>query len=136
MYQYHGWAVILESASADGESNDEHEIVQSIKDYIEVLKKGSDIIDIKGINGQYHFWMTGLWNHEPSSKYNPISIMEYIGSKAPGSYGMLYVCNDEDAEHYNEFRAYILSRGKLDEHKDPFLSPLIPVVTDEYELED
>ncbi|CAM4527531.1 MULTISPECIES: Imm7 family immunity protein [Paenibacillus] len=135
MYQYHGWAVILEN-TGDGETSNERVniVFETVKNYIESLKPSVDVLDVKAINGQYHLWMTGLWNREPSLKFTPVEIMKNVGSIAPGSYGMLYVFNDEHPEYFNEFSVYVLSRGRLEQKYDPFLSPLIPVVADDSEF--
>ncbi|WIV19802.1 Imm7 family immunity protein [Paenibacillus polygoni] len=136
MYQYHGWAVILESTGDEVSNEKEIKIVEAIKKYIEDLQLNVDVLDMKAVNGQYHLWMTGLWNREPSLKFSPVEIMKDIGIIAPGSYGMLYVFNDEHPKHFNEFRVYALARGNVEEKGDPFLSPLIPVVTDDIEAAD
>ncbi|MGR6542089.1 Imm7 family immunity protein [Paenibacillus tundrae] len=60
--------------------------------------------------------------------------MKTIGVMAPGSYGMLYVFNDEHPKHFNEFNVYVLTRGNVEERNDPFLSPLIPTVADDSEF--
>ncbi|WP_145049320.1 Imm7 family immunity protein [Paenibacillus xylanexedens] len=134
MYQYHGWAVILESTSDD--TSDEREIntLNRVKKYIEDLQPNVDVLDIKAINGQFHLWMTGLWNREPSSRFSPVEIMKTIGVMAPGSYGMLYVFNDEHPKRFNEFNVYVLVRGNVEERNDPFLSPFIPNVADDFEF--
>lgn len=131
MYQYHGWAVVLESTGDEASNEREVNIFETVKKYIEDLQPNVDVLDIKAINGQYHLWMTGLWNREPSSKFNPVEIMKNIGVIAPGSYGMLYVFNDEHPKHFNEFKVYVLARGNVEEKHDPFLSPLIPVMADD-----
>ena len=53
-----------------------------------------------------------------------------------GSYGLLYVLDDEDyqdGDYQNEFRVWRLVRGALEERSDPFLSPFIPTVEDPYD---
>lgn len=134
MYQYHGWAVILESTSDDTSDEREMNTLNRVKKYIEELQPNVDVLDIKAINGQFHLWMTGLWNREPSSKFSPVETMKTIGVMAPGSYGMLYVFNDEHPKHFNEFNVYVLTRGNVEERNDPFLSPFIPTVADDSEF--
>lgn len=112
MYQYHGFAVVLESTGDEAGNESEVNIFESVKKYIEDLQSNVDVLDMKAINGQYHLWMTGLWNREPSSKFSPVEIMKNIGIIAPGSYGMLYVFNDEHPKCFNEFEVYVLPRGK------------------------
>lgn len=134
MYQYHGWAVVLESTGDETSNEKEINIFESIKKFVEDLQPNVDVLEMRAINGQYHLWMTGLWNREPSSRFNPVEIMKNIGNLAPGSYGMLYVFNDEHPKFFNEFKVYVLSRGTIEEKDDPFLSPLIPVVADDSEF--
>ncbi|MEF2964200.1 Imm7 family immunity protein [Paenibacillus sp. M1] len=134
MYQYHGWAVILESTGDEASNEREVNVLDTVKKYIEDLQPNVDVLDMKAINGQFHLWLTGLWNREPSSKFSPVEIMKNVGIIAPGSYGMLYVFNDEHPKHFNEFKVYVLTRGNIEERDDPFLSPLIPVVADDSEL--
>jgi Immunity protein 7 len=38
--------------------------------------------------------------------------------------------NDEDVAHPNQFRVWVLRRGTLVEHGNPFLSPYFPTVED------
>ncbi|PZD93001.1 hypothetical protein DNH61_24745 [Paenibacillus sambharensis] len=134
MYQYHGWAVVIEGTGDEAGNGGKVNIYEKVKKYIEDLQPNVDVLDMKAINGQYHLWMTGLWNREPSSKFSPAEIMNNIGIIAPGSYGMLYVFNNEHPKHSNEFKVYVLARGNVEEKNDPFLSPLIPVVADDSDI--
>ncbi|MGN7360398.1 Imm7 family immunity protein [Paenibacillus sp. SAF-054] len=134
MYQYHGWAVVLESTGDEPSNEKEINIFESIKKFVEDLQPKVDVLEMKAINGQYHLSMTGLLNHEPSSKFNPVEIMKNIGKVAPGSYGMLYVFNDEHPIYFNKFKVFVLARGSIEEKDDPFLSPFIPVVADDSEF--
>lgn len=135
MYQYHGWAVL--SISVDDESNhiEDSKMLLQVHNYISKMKDNMDIIEVKAINGQYHFWMTGFSNHKPQSQYNPINILKELGRLALGSYGTLYVYDDEDSVYFNEFRVYVLTRGKVSEKSDTFLSPLIPTIANKSEFE-
>ena len=76
-------------------------------------------------------------NHrgEPSA----LRILYWLAEHGPGSYGLVYVHDDEDTsrtnsfgaspiDHTNEFRVWRLLRGAVDELSDPFLSPLVPRV--------
>lgn len=135
MYQYHGWAVL--SISVDDESNhiEDSKMLLQVQNYISKLKDNIDIIEVKAINGQYHFLMTGFANHKIISEYNPINIFRHIGILASGSYGILYVYDDEDLEYFNEFRVYVLTRGDISEKSDTYLSPLIPTVANKSKFE-
>ena len=66
-----------------------------------------------------------------------VNLFQYIAKIAPGSYGLLYIRDDEDHlrgnDYENCFRVWRLCRGTLIELDDPFLSPAIPVVEDPYD---
>ena len=50
--------------------------------------------------------------------------------KAIGSYGLLYVMNDEAKIENNSFVIYKLARGRIERVVDNLLSPFIPTVED------
>jgi hypothetical protein len=53
-----------------------------------------------------------------------------IGQLAPGSYGLLYVHDDEDAGRDNSWVVYTMTRGMVAERSDTWLSPVVPVLQD------
>lgn len=53
-----------------------------------------------------------------------------VGRRAPGSYGLLHVRDDEHAGRDNEVLVLRLVRGEVTEHAEPLLSPCIPVLED------
>ena len=74
--------------------------------------------------------LAGLANYRGILEDDLINVFREIGEKAPGSYGLLYIADDENVEFDNEFRVGKLVRGKLEFVFDPFLSPRIPVIED------
>jgi hypothetical protein len=105
-------------------------IVNQIKDHIKELDWKHGVLDIRVINGAFHIWSSGHHNHKATGAYCPIEFFQYIAKVAPGSYGILYVFDDEDMidDNSNKFKVYVLAKGSLLEHKDPFLSPFVPTV--------
>ncbi|MEO2207978.1 Imm7 family immunity protein [Paenibacillus pabuli] len=133
MYEYHGWATIRESASFE-EDEDQYDLaIEHLQNYIEELNWTSGVLDLRAVNGDFQLWVAGLNNHQPESKDDPIEVMKKVGELAQGSYGVLYVRDSDDAESSNQFKVYTLIRGKVTENDDPFLSPFIPTLEDEYE---
>lgn len=58
-----------------------------------------------------------------------INIISKIGQIATGSYGLIYLYNDEDTHgKENMFQVFSMVRGVVDEKRDPFLSPIIPTL--------
>jgi hypothetical protein len=65
-------------------------------------------------------------NHRPASVW---SLMEFIAEQSPGSYGVVFVHDDEDngARMSNDFsqsfRVWRILDGQITEHADPLFSP-------------
>lgn len=69
-----------------------------------------------------------------------IELLHWLAENGPGSYGLVYVHDDEDdgergrlygrvsADHSNEFRVWRLVGGMVEELGDPFLSPIVPLI--------
>lgn len=52
----------------------------------------------------------------------------YVGEVAIGSYGLLYLYDDEDPIKDNSFKVYRLCKGKVVEFDDQLLSPFNPTI--------
>ena len=59
-----------------------------------------------------------------------INLYNLVAEKAIGSYGLLYVYDDESKSDNNRFVIYKLARGKIEKSADSLLSPCIPTVED------
>lgn len=131
MYEFHGWITLRETF--ENREMDEcqiSKIASDIKLHIEKLNWYHGVIGIRPINVEYYIWTVGASNHKPQDSDSPVEFFRYIGKMAPGSYGILYVIDDEDMsdENYNKFKVYVLKKGTVEERNDPFLSPFTPTV--------
>lgn len=134
MFQFHGWIKIV----ADGW---DPEILAStlfqemtVTRLNEIIGKHSDAFSIFEArvtgNNMVMVLVHGLRNHRSEEVFR---LFTEIGEKFPKSYGLLYA-QDDESENYNEFRVFRLARGELKEFADPFLSPCIPGIEDEYSV--
>lgn len=75
-------------------------------------------------------------NHRASPLWD---LIKWLANASQGTYGIVYVHDDEDCQgvthygrgqldHDNEFRVWVVKRGTVSEHQDPFLSPIVPEV--------
>ncbi|GBG10436.1 MULTISPECIES: Imm7 family immunity protein [Paenibacillus] len=130
MFEFHGWVVLRYHTHDTNETFQD----KSYSDFINYLKD----VDTEGLsnitrrNGLDSWTITGLHNHR--SNY-VLDIFRWVSENIPGSYGLLYVHDDEDAEDNNRFVVWKLARGILTHESDNLLSPYIPVVEDEYNPE-
>jgi Immunity protein 7 len=136
MVEYHGWVTIQLSAQnveIDDSDEKEAQVTSNIREYIaKVIAPTFTIMDIRQMNWQTYIWVAGNTNHRSQDIQDVFDLYAHISSVAPGSYGILYMHDDEEIGFENEFRVYVLIRRNLTAHKDPFLSPYFPVVEDMY----
>lgn len=127
MVEVHGWITLRETYKLVEEENIEG-ILEKIQREIDSCAYPS--LQIKVNNGEYFIEFSRYANHRSGDVTDLLSLFETVGRIAEGSYGLLYMHDDEDREHYNDFVVYRLARGRVTVFQDSFLSPLIPVVED------
>ncbi len=105
-------------------------------EFLKVLQTKLDQLETEILNSHFHLQnngydpvllLTGFNNHRRKAI---IELFEWLAVHSTGSYGLLYVQDDEDWQrgHDENFRVWRLALGQLTEHADPFLSPRIPIV--------
>ncbi len=129
MVEVHGWITLRETYKVV-DDEDMEGILERIRKVIDESEYPS--LQIQVNNGEYFIEFSRYTNHLSGDVTGLLSIFETVGRIAEGSYGLLYMHNDEDSGHYNEFVVYRLARGRVTAFQDSFLSPLIPTVEDEY----
>jgi hypothetical protein len=130
MIVYSGWAVIRETYSESGEDKKLlDDIIKSIKGRIGELEAHNEFYDLRLLNGEYHLTIKGDHNHRDEII---IDFFKWIADISVGSFGLLYVLDDEDIKRGNEnkFKVWRMKKGKVDELDDPFLSPCNPTIED------
>jgi hypothetical protein len=129
VFEYHGWVTIRESPGAEEDEDALRELVEGVRGRVAEL--GSPYLaDVRWMNGSAFLHLGGSPNHRETHGDQVIGLLRDVGRRAPGSYGLLYVHDDEDDRLGNEFRVFRLVRGQVTEHADRLLSPVVPVVED------
>lgn len=133
MFEYHGWITVRNSP---GEEDDEGALPDSVRADVDAqlmeLEDGTGLIHRQTVNGAAQIHLGGFLNHRAGQGNALIETFNHIAALAPGSYGMLYVWDDEDPDgSRNEFQAFVMRRGQVTRQTDSFLSPCIPVIEDE-----
>ncbi|OPX41941.1 hypothetical protein CLHUN_42010 [Ruminiclostridium hungatei] len=132
MVELHGWALIRENFTTDNEDVNLEQIINHLVQEIEKLDIDKTLLQIVYSNGEASLTATKFTNHFSDDIKNIVGLFERIATLAPGSYGLLYLRNDEDTDGFNNaFQVFVLSRGILKLQQDPFLSPYCPTVEDE-----
>jgi hypothetical protein len=129
MYGIYGWVIIRDSAY---ESDDAalSAVVARVRSRVEAYGFTNPGVRLQVLNAEYHLMISGLSNHKNSGTDEVHALLRYVAEVAPASYGIIYVQDDEDPLHDNEFQVWVLARGQLSSKKDPFLSPVVPTIDD------
>jgi immunity protein 7 of polymorphic toxin system len=128
MFEYHGWITLRSTAEA---LDDEPPLrLSEIKALVDEFA-GYALMDLQPMNGVYYLHLGGNPNHRGRHGAAVVDLFARVGQLAPGSYGLLYVHDDEDPDHRLGFRVFRLARGAVTEHADHLLSPVIPTLEDE-----
>jgi hypothetical protein len=129
MFEYHGWAIVRDDTCGTDEAR-LGRIVEELRQTIDKFGDASGVTDVRWINGTCMLLFAGCPNHRHE---NVFALFPWLAQRAPGSYGLLYVWDDESREFENEFRVWRLLRGRVEEESDPFLSPCIPTIEERYD---
>lgn len=127
MVEYHGWITVRPPAHEvddDGLAS----VAAMVRREIERRNAPHRILGMKIVNANCMVWFAGCTNHWATDVDDAFEFLKVVAANAPGSYGILYLWDDEDPKHENDFRVWRLAKGALSEHTDPFLSPCIPVI--------
>lgn len=131
MVEYHGWVNL--SCSTGATESDDHEERAAFGDVSEAIQRiafSGRELQIRYMNGSAFMWCSGCTNHWSADVQEVLDLYRFIAGRARGSYGLLYVHNDEDPLHENEFQVWTLAKGQLRHQVDRVLSPCIPTIED------
>lgn len=134
MYEFHGWATLREAAGEDGEDDQERALIMAeVRDRLNgLLWAPFAVARLDTLNGEHHLSLSGMFNHPGERAQELFDLLQFVTTRAPGSYGLMYVRDDEadDAQVRNHFQVLALSRGEVRRQQDPFLSPYFPTIED------
>ena len=126
MIQYSGWAIIREAYNEMGEDEKSlNVIIKKIQERIQKLKTLNEFYDLRPLNGAYHLTIQVNHSHRDD---RVIKFFKWIADISIGSFGLLYILDDEDIQrgNKNKFKVWRIKKGQIDEMDDLFLSPCTP----------
>jgi hypothetical protein len=130
MFEYHAWITVQHSAG-DEDDADLRAAHARVEKELESLHGGTSLVNLRWVNGMSQLHISGLLNHRSGEGQSVIDTFHRVGQVAPGSYGVLYMLDDEDPNgKNNEFQVLVMRRGQVTQTSDAFLSPCIPLIED------
>lgn len=125
MIELHGWVTIKESYKVEDENENIRLIVRKIEERISYLSWDINLIDLRYCNGSPNLSIALFANRVNKEVEDIFELLKFICKEARGSYGMIYMYDDESYETPDEFRVYVVCKGKICEKEDKYLSPLM-----------
>jgi len=134
VFEFHGWAVIRSRINLDDprRTEDERRIFNELQRELRLYDRPEHFWLYETVNELLSITCTGLRNHH---KDWVVDFFRFLATRAPGSYGLLFVQDEEDHRdgYADAFRVFRLARGELRELDDPFLSPRVPIIEPGYD---
>lgn len=129
MYEFNGWFKLAETPD-DIDIGNLERIIHRLRQQLTSLNWSSGSVDLRPFNGMYFLTVVGASNRPRHYRSDLETIVAFLARETPGSYGLLYERDDEDASPpgQGEFRVTVLAKGGITRRFDPFLSPTIPSI--------
>ena len=130
MIEIHGWL----SISATYQCEDlllQSEIDRIMQQVQDIVSNCQYEIDLRYVNGCAFINTLYCSNHRTEEVDVLIETYKRISETVAGSYGVLFIRDDEDKILYNEMQVYIFKKGKCLLKRDTDFSPCIPTIEDE-----
>jgi hypothetical protein len=111
MYECHGWVTVIDSPGGDAEVFER--LARRVELRIEEIGSENPFAALHVLNGCYRVQIDGYSNHRNSGAEALEEMFDWIPTIAPGSYGLLFIWDDENVDGYtNEFQVLAMARGR------------------------
>ncbi|GFI09586.1 hypothetical protein IMSAGC007_02049 [Lachnospiraceae bacterium] len=133
MVELHGWITFRETYKVFIEEEAHIDLlIRKIQEEINNLSWFKPKIEAQ--NGDWFIQFSIYANRINPQILEVFELCRKIGKIAEGSYGLIYLYDDEDTNgNENAFQVFSLARGELTNKKDFYLSPVIPTIEDKDE---
>ncbi len=129
MVELFAWLSVRETA-ADEDTLPPGTSERIMNEVQEILQQCDCGIRLHYMNGQPFLQTAFSANHRTAETDAIIGVYSRIAATAAGSYGVLYLRDDEDAQFYNDMQVYHFRRGAVIHGVEPVFSPCIPKLED------
>ena len=129
MVELHGW-LCIRACAGDEDQLPAGEEAEAMQRALALLQASPRKNDLHYQNGTPYLQTLLDANHRGREADEIVQLYREIAAIASGSYGMIYLHDDEDVKHFNSFVVYLFRRGHCGMHIDPYFTPCIPVIED------
>ena len=130
MLELHGWLTISETYKDEDKYTNEtlEDIMRPVN---RIIENSGTQLTLQYMNGTPFLTALLYANHRTKETDTIIDTYKSIAQTATGSYGIIYLRDDEDTRHYNEFQIFIFKKGECIYKTDDVFSPCIPTIEDD-----
>ena len=130
MLELHGWLTISETYKDEDKYTDEalEDIMRQVN---RIIENSGTQLTLQYMNGTSFLTALLYANHRTKETDTIIETYKSVAKAATGSYGIIYLRDDEDTRHYNEFQIFIFKKGECIYKTDDVFSPCIPTIEDD-----
>jgi hypothetical protein len=131
VFEFHGWFGLAETAE-ESDAGALARRIEELRSRLAALNWPTASAEIVVLNGEYFLRMSGLINRVRHEARDIEEILGLIAEHLPGSYGLLWRRDDEQAvpPGPGAFVVTVLAKGQVYQRLDPFLSPTRLVIED------
>jgi hypothetical protein len=129
MYGYHLWIVLSESTQ-ESDVGTLAQKIQALRVLVSEELASLSAEPICQVNCDWVFQCSVSRNHKGGEHERLQRILAWIVDRLPGSYGLVYVRDDEDSVVSDLYSVLVIARGSVEERADVFLSPIVPTIED------
>ena len=130
MLELHGWLTISETYKDEDKYTNES-LENIMRQVTRIIESSGTQLTLRYMNGTTFLTAQLYANHRTKETDNIIETYKSVAKAATGSYGIIYLRDDEDTRHYNEFQIFIFKKGECIHKTDDIFSPCIPTIEDD-----
>lgn len=129
MIELYGWLSVRETY--ENEELFTQNIIGEITKNVQSIIENNKCIKLRYANGTPFINTLFCSNHRTNKTDEIIETYKRISETASGSYGIIYLQDDEDKEHFNGFQIFVFKKGSCNYYTDTNFSPCIPTIEGE-----
>lgn len=129
MIELYGWLSVRETY--ENEELFTQNIIGEITKNVQSIIENNKCIKLRYANGTPFINTLFCSNHRTNKTDEIIETYKRISETSSGSYGIIYLQDDEDKEHFNGFQIFVFKKGSCNYYTDTNFSPCIPTIEGE-----
>lgn len=130
MVELHGWLTVIETYQNE-DLLPQSELDAVMQRVNEITWAAACGITLQYANGTAFLNTLFCANHRGAAVDKIIETYQKVAAIAAGSYGVIYLRDDEDAVYHNTMQVFTFQKGSCTRRSDPYFTPCIPMLEED-----